>query len=165
MRVVPTTKDVSFKEAYLLYLLRWNDFRGRSSRQEFWKVVAITIVVVFALSRISYALGLGVWIALAYDLLNIVPVCSLQTRRLHDSGHSGWWIAVGVTLNALLLALVFGIAMVAYGSPGVPMLRLAPYLMFGFGILTMAVLVIEIVTFVFDCQRGALDNRYGPQMH
>lgn len=165
MRVVPTTKDVSFKEAYLLYLLRWNDFRGRSSRQEFWKVFAINLLASLILSRVSYLVGLGGWLAMAFSLLNIIPVAALQTRRLHDAGHSGWWIVIGTAMSALFLVFVTGVAVVAYGTSGAHMMRFVPSVFLGVGLFGIAVFAIEIVIVVFDCQRGALDNRYGPQMH
>ncbi|MGC9155704.1 MAG: DUF805 domain-containing protein [Ferrimicrobium sp.] len=165
MRVVPTTKDVSIKEAYLLYLLRWNDFHGRSSRQEFWKIVAINLVASLILSRLSYAVGLGGWIGLAFSLLNVIPVAALQTRRLHDAGHSGWWIVIGAAMSALFLVLVTVATVVARGTSGVYMMRSVAPVFLGLGLFGMAIFVLEIVIVVFDCQRGVVDNRYGPQMH
>lgn len=70
--------------------LRCFDFQGLSTRGEFWGFVALFVALFrgVLMSEDPFLAGalVGMWFA-----LNIVPSFSIQVRRLHDSGRSGWW--------------------------------------------------------------------------
>jgi len=64
-------------------------FRGTASRSEFWTfqgfiVLSTAVMMVMALAPL--------WIA--FCLISIPPSLTIQVRRLHDLGRSGFWILV-----------------------------------------------------------------------
>ena len=75
---------VSFPKAILLGFKNYINFRGRSTRAEFWWMFLVYVL----LGQMLPYLVSGFWIA---TLALIIPITSLTTRRLHDIGKSGWW--------------------------------------------------------------------------
>jgi uncharacterized membrane protein YhaH (DUF805 family) len=92
-------------------------FSGRASRPEFWwwmlfAVLAALIVVSMdgTVFEESMLLTLFVWVAL------LPPSISVGVRRLHDLGHSGWWMLVSfIPAIGTLALLVFCLQ---EGDPG-----------------------------------------------
>ena len=94
-------------------LSQWSDFRTRARRAEFWLytlvywllevfALAITAMVVNAAFDsetmkldTSLVTPLG-WICIAVTfglaLALFVPFLAVSARRMHDLGHSGWWV-------------------------------------------------------------------------
>lgn len=93
-------RELSFSEA-IDYALKnhYCRFVGRASASEFWwfalfyvMAVSITMFISGVLGRhVALALGLLVSLSLA------LPLVSLMVRRLHDVGHSGWWLLLWFT--------------------------------------------------------------------
>jgi uncharacterized membrane protein YhaH (DUF805 family) len=128
-------------------------FRGRAGRPEYW-FFALFVGVVSVLLRM---LGLffpqafivsGIW-----SLVILLPHYAVATRRLHDSGHTGWWLVPPV-----LVAVPLAIAGTGQlrglrrdgGHPGLWFLALLALLAFGIWIFSLMV------------RRGdAGPNRYG----
>ena len=76
-------------------------FRGRATRAQYWWFVLFYFVVVVVLS----ALGSKVLTTLV-ELALLVPSISVQVRRHHDAGRSGWWtLASLIPLWGLILLL------------------------------------------------------------
>jgi uncharacterized membrane protein YhaH (DUF805 family) len=80
----------------LMPLQRYAEFSGRSRRKEYWmfSLFAILISIGFGyidiLAGTSNTLaGFGLFQAL-FDLALTVPSLAVTTRRLHDTGKSGW---------------------------------------------------------------------------
>ena len=69
---------------YLEVLKKYAVFTGRAHRQEFWMFVLISFIASLLLSFIR-----PLW--LVYNLAVLVPSIAVCTRRLHDTGRSGWW--------------------------------------------------------------------------
>jgi uncharacterized membrane protein YhaH (DUF805 family) len=98
---------------------RYFEFSGRSRRSEYWWFMIFTVVVMMVLllgmfgaefdtlqgiMNVSLEDGLipalndvgpAFWLLLVllatFGLVSIIPSISLQIRRLHDLGVSGWW--------------------------------------------------------------------------
>ena len=87
------------------------DFKSRSSRSEFWPGILFhslisTIVCIFINGKFTRALVspsvtedsfnalIMYWII--FTLLLFIPSLSLQVRRLHDTGRSGWWLLISL---------------------------------------------------------------------
>lgn len=77
---------------------RWTDyvlfsFEGRISRATYWKWAAAFLAVQLVLSAASYLLagfeGLSAS-GTAWAVLALVPSLSLNVKRAHDTGYSGW---------------------------------------------------------------------------
>jgi uncharacterized membrane protein YhaH (DUF805 family) len=113
----------------------WRWVRGRASRRAYWlwAVVILTWAQVFAAAGDELPLqilGTAFW-------LQVI-------RRLHDAGHSGWWLAGG-GMAAVALAGV------ASAAPAQSWLGAAP---------TLFTLGSLIAVGILPGSRG--DNRFGP---
>ncbi len=69
---------------YLAVLKKYAEFNGRAGREEFWMFVLISFIASLILSFIR-----PLW--LIYNLAVLVPSIAVCTRRLHDTGRSGWF--------------------------------------------------------------------------
>jgi uncharacterized membrane protein YhaH (DUF805 family) len=98
---------------------RYVDFKGRSTRSEFWYfmlfyVIIGLILVVFdslLFSSGSTDAG-GSWTGgLLSTLLSLgllLPSLGLSIRRLHDIGKTGWWVLISlVPLIGFIVLLIF----------------------------------------------------------
>ena len=96
---------------YLKCLKQFADFDGRARRTEYWTFSLANFVISFALGfffiTLSYIFG----------ILMILPSLSVQVRRLHDIGKSGWWIFIGlVPIVGGLVLLVFSLLDSVHGE-------------------------------------------------
>lgn len=100
-------KYVGFGEAVKLFFTNYVNFGGRSTRSEYWWVVLFNILVSLVLYPITVTTGLTFLSAL-WSLGTLLPGIGLSIRRLHDAGHSGWWILINlVPIVGLIITLVF----------------------------------------------------------
>ncbi len=75
-------------------------FTGRSTRTEFWVFALFFVVATMAANYFDALDGdrhpiVGSRFGtaeLVVSLLLLLPILSVGTRRLHDSGRSGWWM-------------------------------------------------------------------------
>ena len=92
------------------YFLKWNDFKSRISRSEYWwgllGIYIITIVFVFALVFVvSIDTTIYRIVFTVYYFFNFVAGISLVARRLHDVNRSGWWYLIIWTGIGMLVIL------------------------------------------------------------
>ena len=81
------------------------DFRGRSSRSEYWWFLLFVMVVNLVVSILDTTNGL---IVILVYLGLLIPMLSVQVRRLHDINRSGWWILIAfVPLVGAILLIVW----------------------------------------------------------
>ena len=90
---------MTFLESIRVCLTNYADFTGRASLSEFWWFALFVTLVTAALSYLSQTLVNVFLVAM------LLPVLAAGSRRLHDSGRSGWW-------QLFLLAPVAGIVLV-----------------------------------------------------
>ncbi|MER0243846.1 DUF805 domain-containing protein [Streptomyces sp. HSW2009] len=97
---------VSFPEAVRRGFTRASDWRGRSSRAEYWWFALFALLCWIPLITLALILDspfvlLG-WVGLWFFLLGTF------VRRMHDCGRSGWWWFFGlVPLAGPVTILVF----------------------------------------------------------
>lgn len=102
--------------AYEQFWLRYVDFRGRSSRAEYWWVFLINLVLELLFTLGARSTSLVSDLGLLYGLAAIIPNLALVVRRLHDSDHRGWWIFIAlVPIVGAIVLLVFELLP---GTPG-----------------------------------------------
>ena len=102
---------MGFWESVRTCFRKYFDFKGRARRSEYWwyclfSVVACLIWALFGTLLLALPIGMAVQhvsgnetaglttmiIILCIPLLFLVlPSISVQVRRLHDTGRSGWW--------------------------------------------------------------------------
>lgn len=80
---------------------KYADFTGRASLPEFWYFFLFCVIVGILTALISDALNMLTSLAL------LVPSLAVGARRLHDTGRSGWWQLVILTIIGYLLLLFF----------------------------------------------------------
>ena len=100
-------------EYYLAFWRQWRCFHGRARRPAFWYVLLIQALLLFGLMVVFQLLPLPqffVYLATAYYVLSLVPMLSLQVRRLHDTGWSAWWLLLHFLgpVGAVTLLVLFG---------------------------------------------------------
>ncbi|WP_447761080.1 DUF805 domain-containing protein [Sphingopyxis panaciterrae] len=86
------------------------DFKGRSTRPEFWVFAAFFFVGAGVAGNLDETLlgstSIGL-IGQSWLLIHALPMTALGVRRIHDVGNSGWWM-----LTILLGG--FGLLLLAY---------------------------------------------------
>ena len=88
---------------YLQVLKKYAVFKGRARRKEYWVFMLINTTVIAILMIIEAVTGIQDIYSISdlYGLAVAIPVSAVATRRLHDTGRSGWW-------QFLILVLVIG---------------------------------------------------------
>lgn len=78
----------------------YTNFSGRARRSEFWWWTLFA----FLMGILTVIPVLGWLIALAM----LLPNLAMQVRRLHDTGHSGWWWFIGlIPIIGFIVLLIF----------------------------------------------------------
>ena len=87
---------------------KYVSFSGRSSRSAYWWWYLFGILVLVVSLAIDYALGAGGILYVLVALAMLLPNLAVLVRRLHDAGHSGWWVLIGLLpLIGAIVLLVF----------------------------------------------------------
>ena len=117
-----TKPRVGMGRAFTLFFKNYGNFRGRSTRSEYWYMflwqllfiglffaylIRVTSVILarnkqgFSLNLlVSFLLPLFLFIVIA--LILVVPLVALHVRRYRDAGISPWWLLVTYLLPMLL---------------------------------------------------------------
>lgn len=81
--------NVTFPEAIKRFFANYANFKGRSTRAEYWWVILFTFLVSWFLAFFGTFGSILNWI---FSLAILVPMLALTTRRFHDVGLSGWLV-------------------------------------------------------------------------
>ena len=179
---------MGFWESVRTCFRKYFDFKGRARRSEYWwyclfSVVACLIWALFGTLLLALPVGMAVQhvsgnetaglttmiIILCIPLLFLVlPSISVQVRRLHDTGRSGWWMVASIILDIVAAALPFTL----FGSDAIDFDFMEEFsrsfeLSTAAGvadvvltIATNAMSIILIVFSIFDSHKT--ENKYGP---
>lgn len=96
------------------------DFKGKATRPQFWYFALFHVIAIIVLSTVDNALGTSLF-ATIYLLAALIPALAIGARRLHDAGHSGWWILIG-----LIPVLGAAVLIILYVQPSKGSMRPAP---------------------------------------
>ncbi len=99
---------MTFYESILVCFKKYAEFNGRAGRAEFWWFMLFVLLVASAFTYVSESLASVFLIAV------LLPLLAAGTRRLRDSGKSGWY-------QLFLLVPVGGLVLVGimWAQPGV----------------------------------------------
>lgn len=119
-------KKYNLISAYIDMFYKFDNFKGRSRRSEFFYATLLDIIIIVAYMMIFIFLGyfgyeydfltaseterLGImykFVYLIYCIITFIPRLSLTVRRLHDTGRSGWWLLVGLIPYGVFVVLLF----------------------------------------------------------
>lgn len=91
---------MTFQESIRVCLSKYADFSGTASRAEYWWFVlflGLAGAVAYEVAR-TYAT--------IFFLVTLLPLLAAGTRRLQDTGRSGWWQLFGFVPAAGIIVLV-----------------------------------------------------------
>ncbi len=89
---------------------KYANFEGRARKSEFWWFQLFCVIVQIVGTIIDLLLGyteLFVWIGYIIVLL---PSLAVGARRLHDTGRSGWWQLLYLTIIGIIILIVWWVA-------------------------------------------------------
>ncbi len=140
---------------YIRALKNYVNFKGRDTRPQFWYFYLVHFIIGLVLAIIDELMGFEL-LAPLYGLAVLLPMLAIMTRRLHDTGKSGWWILallftpIGLGFVFLIIGgLIFAIA------PGLlPLVSiLLPILLF--------ISIIAVFVYIFAAKGEDKPNKYG----
>ena len=103
-----------FIDAVKRFFIGYMEFRGRSSRREFWLAMLFFIPVSVLIFLIPAA---GTVSGILWMLATMVPIMAISFRRLHDANRTGWWFLLGhvgtILALAMLVVIAFGLVIIA----------------------------------------------------
>lgn len=174
---------MTFKEAIGECLGKYATFTGRSRRSEYWWFGLFVLILLLIPTGLAIAtegilgktenafcivLLMGV-ASFGVVLWTIIPSLTVQTRRLHDVGRSGWWIVGGVVVGLLYpiaKSVVLGFEALYSDNEVQNLIDAFQVSTLGGTVMLLLALVglgLSIAVFVFslqDSHRG--ENKYGP---
>ena len=81
---------MSFVESIQSAFKKYFVWKGRASRSEFWWFYLFILLGSIVTTLIDLIYGVPV-LNTIFTLATFIPFLSVFIRRLHDTGHSGWW--------------------------------------------------------------------------
>ena len=82
--------SMSFVEAIESAFKKYFVWKGRASRSEFWWFYLFYIAGTIVTTLVDLIYSVPV-LNTVFTLAILIPFLSVTIRRLHDTGHSGWW--------------------------------------------------------------------------
>jgi uncharacterized membrane protein YhaH (DUF805 family) len=111
---------MTFSQAISSGFQNYVNFQGRASRSAFWWWALFNFLVALVLVVIQEVLGPKTAMGVMFSMIMLVvrlglllPSIAVTVRRLHDTGHSGWWILIAFTIIGAIYPLLFW-----YCTPG-----------------------------------------------
>ena len=114
---------MNFTDAVKAYFLKWNDFRSRSSRSEYWwatlfltlasfpvgYIIGFVIAILFLTAGFSETTMeiVVVIVMLPIQIFFIIASTCLVIRRLHDVDKSGWWYLIIFTIIGMIPLIIW----------------------------------------------------------
>jgi len=170
----------------ILPFYRYFDFKGRSTRSEFWwfSLLLVLVGLLFFIISINTmpsfedmmdpyyddSYGFVDYLSLIWNLVIIIPSISVTVRRLHDINRTGWWEAAfigGYCLSTILfVGAIITIAMSFFMSLDGDFNSMASsfgsaYVLIGIGLIVgLGTLIWSIIWFATPSVHQ--DNRFGP---
>ena len=99
-------------QAVKICLKKFFDFTGRARRSAYWWFVLFVMIVSMVFNFIGAVFPMVNILGLIVGLLLSIAQLAALTRRLHDTGRSGWWVLV----YGLFMLVTYG-ALVAILAP------------------------------------------------
>ena len=90
------------KSIKICYFEKYANFCGRASRWDFWLFALVNSILIFLLDLFTYYAPMAILYSL-FSLALTIPGIAVTIRRMHDTGHSGWYLLIPI--YNLILAL------------------------------------------------------------
>jgi uncharacterized membrane protein YhaH (DUF805 family) len=94
-------------EHFTAAIQQFANFEGRNTRTQYWMFILFYAIFYIACLVVDNILGKPIFSGL-YSLVLLVPSIAVATRRLHDTGRSGWWQLIAlIPLIGAIVLIVF----------------------------------------------------------
>ncbi len=108
-------------------LINFVNFSGRTSRRDFWLAILGVFIISLILgygSGFMASLGgvdpskVSALVSSPWALIVLLPILSMEVRRLHDINKSGWWIFINLfpIIGSIILLAFFCMPSVNQGN-------------------------------------------------
>lgn len=160
--------NVDFIQAIKLFFANYVNFKGRSTRAEFWWAILFLFLLFYVCDLISGYLSTIAYIAV------FLPSLAIAVRRLHDINRAGWWLIIFyVLMSTGCIAVLWGLGMFLAELPALPQEQMVEELtqkiatgnvpsigaaLFGY----VLMFVVAIIYIVWLAKPSGPDNEYGP---
>lgn len=101
---------MNFIESVTTCLTNYFNFNDRASRSEYWWFYLFC----FLLNIVFGIIGLVIFGPVGSSILQnlsqlaiLIPILAVGARRLHDTGRSGWWQLLGITIIGLIPLIIW----------------------------------------------------------
>ncbi|MDR7271103.1 uncharacterized membrane protein YhaH (DUF805 family) [Pelomonas saccharophila] len=93
---------MTFQDSIKVCFNKYVDFSGRASRSEYWWFALFVVLGCIVTSMVNH------WLYYLFALGTLLPQLAAASRRLHDTGRSGWWQLIGlIPLIGFIVLIVF----------------------------------------------------------
>tara|TARA_B100000029_G_scaffold188698_2_gene186359 strand:- start:1339 stop:1908 length:570 start_codon:yes stop_codon:yes gene_type:complete len=153
---------VTFPQAVALGFRRYFDFRGRSTRAEFWwwQLFGILVSIFLAIvDAISFGAESSGPLQSLFGLATLIPGLALYVRRLHDIGKTGWW-ALWFFLIYIFAVVLITVGIVFLFTEFNLHVLIGTLILVSGMIVFLSALVVGIIWAVRKGDEG--ENRFGP---
>lgn len=152
--------NVDFITAIKLFFANYANFRGRSTRAEYWWAMLFLFILSVVTGWIPF---LGNIIMLAV----IIPSLAILTRRFHDTGRSGWWVLGLYVVEIIGCIIAFGSMGTAFftaaaANDTATLVEIIETHSSSMGLGALIAVAASIVSFIFTLLPSGPDNQYGP---
>ncbi|HEX5710855.1 MAG TPA: DUF805 domain-containing protein [Sulfuricurvum sp.] len=83
------------------------DFNGRASKAEYWWFFLFNFLVGIAAMVIDKILSTDELFNALVTLALFLPGLAVFVRRMHDTGRSGWWILLSLTIIGIIPLIIW----------------------------------------------------------
>lgn len=138
------------------------NFKGRARRSELWWYWLAYFIVMMVL---AFVLGAFPVVLSVIAFLLQLTTWAVTVRRLHDRGHSGWWVAASIIIGLISNIYIMQSGYYEAMSTINPNIEEATEVLRGpvFPALGFLSFIVNITIFVFCVRDGKPeDNKYGP---
>ena len=114
-RSMPNTLKARYKneEQYNLFdwfmkcMREYATFSGRARRKEYWFFYLVSIGITIIAQVFDAIIGSEPMINGLVNLLLLIPTFAAGARRLHDTGRSGWWQLLVLTIIGIIPLIIW----------------------------------------------------------
>jgi uncharacterized membrane protein YhaH (DUF805 family) len=87
-----------FYDAVAACLTKYTTFSGRACRSEFWYFYLFCLIASWTATSFDHLFGIGEALSVVVNSALLLPSLAVSSRRLHDTGRSGWWVVLVFTI-------------------------------------------------------------------
>lgn len=147
--------NVDFVTAIKVYFANYANFRGRSTRAEYWWAMLFVFLLGLVVSFFESSI-----LSTLFSLGLLLPNLAILVRRFHDIGKSGWWV-LGFTVISWIIAGVSFSSVFMSIINGADLMSSIMNSLTSIGIGSVLLLAVDIWMLVWLVKPSGPDNKYG----